>query len=88
MQKQQPVYADIHHSTNPPAAPPPTELKPVDYAEVKQSTNSPDADGVLYHLSSEYDDDIGHHVKVMEEAVQETHTTSCKSQCHVLCHVN
>ena len=83
MQKRQPVYADIHHSTNPPAAPPPTELKSVDYAEVKQSTNSPDADGVLCHLSSEYDD-IGYHVKVMEEAVQETRPTSCKGQCHVL----
>ena len=88
MQKRQPVYADIHHSTNPPAAPPPTELKPVDYAEVKQSTNSPDADGVLYHLSSEYDD-IGHHVKKMKEAaVQETRPTSCKGQCLVLYHVN
>ena len=82
MQKQQPIYADIHHSTNPPAAPPPTELKPVDYAEVKQSTNSLDAP-----LSSEYDD-TGHHVKVMEEAVQETYPTSCKGQCHVLCNVN
>ena len=82
MQKQQPVYADIHHSTNPPAAPPPTELKLVVYAEVKQSANSSDAP-----LSSEYAD-IGHHVEVMEEAVQETCPTSCKGQCPVLCHVS
>ena len=80
MQKQQPVYADIHLSTNPPAAPPPTELKPVDYAEVKQSTNSLDAS-----VSSEYDD-IGRQVKVMEEAEQETCLTSCKGQCHVSCY--
>ena len=63
-QKQQPVYADIYHSANPPAAPPPTELQPVVYAAVNQSSS--DAP-----LSSEYDD-IGHQVKVMEEAVQET----------------
>ena len=79
-QKQQPVYSDIYHSANPPAAPPPTELKPVVYAAVQQSSNSPDAP-----LSSEYDD-IAHHVKVMEEAVQETCPTSCKGQCHVSCY--
>ena len=79
MQEQQPVYADIYHSTNPPAAPPPTELKPVDYAAVKQSTNSSDAP-----LPSEYDD-IGHQVKKMKEALQETRPTSCKGQCHVSC---
>ena len=81
-EEQQPVYADIYHSTNPPAAPPPTELKPVVYAAVldKQSTNSSDAP-----LSSEYDD-IRYHVKMMEEAVQETHPTSCKGQCHVSCY--
>ena len=75
-QEQQPVYADIYHSANPPAAPPPTQ--PVVYAAVlgKQSTNSSDAQ------SSEYDD-IGYHVEVMEEAVQETCSTSCKGQCHV-----
>ena len=28
------VYADLHHSTNPPAAPLPTELKPVVYTEI------------------------------------------------------
>ena len=74
-QEQQSVYAVIQHSTNPPAAPPPTELQPVVYAAVKQSTNSSDAP-----LSSEYDD-IGYHVEMMEEAVQETCPTSCKGQC-------
>ena len=78
-QEQQPVYVDIYHSANPPTVPPPTELKPV-YAAVKQSTNSSDAP-----LSSEYDD-IGHHVKVLEEAVQETCPTSYKGQCHVSCY--
>ena len=78
MQKQQPVYADIDHSTNPPAVPPPTH--PVDYAEVKQSTNSPDAS-----LSSKYDD-IGHYVEEMEEVVQETCPTPYKGQCHVSCY--
>ena len=62
-QEQHLVYADIYHSANPPAAPPPTEPKPVVYAAVKQSTNSSDDP-----LSSEYDD-IGYHVKMMEEAV-------------------
>ena len=82
LQEQQPVYADIYHSANPPAAPPPSELKPVAYAAVlgKQSTNSSDAP-----LSSEYDD-IGHQVKVMEEAVQETCPTPYKGQCHVSCY--
>lgn len=28
------VYADLHHSANPPAAPLPTELKPVVYTEI------------------------------------------------------
>ena len=73
LQKQQPVYADIYHSTNPPAAPPPTELKPLVYAAVKQSTNSSDV--------SLPNDDIGHHVKM--EAVQEAHPTSCKGQFQV-----
>ena len=80
-QEQQLVYADIYHSANPPAAPPPTELQTVLYAAVKQSTNSSDAP-----LSSEYDD-IGHHVKVMEEAVQETCPTSYKGQCYVSCYI-
>ena len=71
------VYADIHHSTNQPAAPPLTELKAVVYATVEPSTNSSDAP-----LSSEYDD-IGHHVEMMDEAVQETCPTPYKGQCHV-----
>ena len=79
-QKQQPDYADIYHSANPPAAPPPTELKPIVYAAVEQSTNSSDAP-----LSSEYDD-IGYHLEMMEEAVQKTCPTSCKGQCHVSCY--
>ena len=56
--------ADIHHSANPTAVLPPTELQPVVYTAVNQSSS--DAP-----LSSEYDD-IGHQVKVMEKAVQET----------------
>ena len=35
------MYAVLQQSTNPPAAPPPTQ--PVVYAEVKQSTNPPAA---------------------------------------------
>ena len=35
------MYADIQQSTNPPAAPPPTQ--PVVYADIQQSTNPPAA---------------------------------------------
>ena len=34
LKQQGPVYADLHHSTNPPAPPLPAELVPVQYATV------------------------------------------------------
>ena len=36
----EPVYADLHHSTNPPAPPLPAELVPVQYVTVKKQTNN------------------------------------------------
>ena len=39
MQKE-PVYADLHHSTNGPAAPLPAEQVPVHYATVKPQTDT------------------------------------------------
>ena len=37
---KEPVYADLHHSTNPPAPPLPAELVPVQYATVKRQTDN------------------------------------------------
>ena len=34
------IYADLHHSTNPPAPPLPAELVPVQYATVKKQTDN------------------------------------------------
>ena len=34
----EPVYVDLHHSTNPPAAPLPAELNPVQYATQTNNT--------------------------------------------------
>ena len=39
--KPEVVYAEVKQSTNPPAAPPPTQ--PVVYADIQQSTNPPAA---------------------------------------------
>ena len=40
MNQQGPVYADLHHSTNPPAPPLPAELVPVQYATVEKQTDN------------------------------------------------
>ena len=40
MKQQEPVYADLHHSTNPPAPPLPAELVPVQYATVQKQTDN------------------------------------------------
>ena len=32
----EPMYADLYHSTNPAAAVPPSELEPVQYADIKK----------------------------------------------------
>ena len=42
------LYADLHHSTNPPAPPLPAELVPVQYATVKIQTDSTKAEMVQY----------------------------------------
>ena len=39
-QEQGSLYADLHHSTNPPAPPLPAELVPVQYATVKKQTGN------------------------------------------------
>ena len=38
MEHQGPVYADLHHSTNPPA--PPLPVEPVQYATIKKQTDN------------------------------------------------
>ena len=52
MVPKEPVYADLHHSTNPPA--PPLSVEPVQYAAVREQTDNmlPNINVSLFYVSN------------------------------------